>query len=79
MAFKFRLYTEGGDDVGKFETAVPDWKIGDEFRTGDGHRFEITNQVPLLDDEAGGFHGLWRVRVLELAETQGRSRQSRKA
>jgi hypothetical protein len=66
--FKFRLYLENGEDVGKFETAVPDWRIGDDFRNGDGNRFEIVNIVPLDGDDAGGFYGLWTVTPLELAE-----------
>jgi hypothetical protein len=31
MSFKYRLYLPDGEDIGSFATAVPDWRVGDEF------------------------------------------------
>jgi hypothetical protein len=39
--FRFRLFSPDGDNLGDFVTAVPDWKVGDTFTTGDGRRFRI--------------------------------------
>ena len=66
--FTFRLYLEDGEDVGSFATSEPSWQVGDEFRSGDGHRFRILNIVPQEDLGTGGFYGLWVVTPLELAE-----------
>ena len=66
--FRFRLYLQNGEDVGTFTTAVPDWKLGDVFLTGDGHRFRITNIVWNDGWETDDFHGAFVVTPVELAE-----------
>jgi hypothetical protein len=68
MAFTYRLFLPTGDDVGQFATAAPDWRIGDEFRTGDGNRFRIDNIVS--DEEIVGddYAGWFTVVPVELAE-----------
>lgn len=68
MAFTFRLYLENGEDVGAFSTAVPNWRVGDEFFSGDHTRFRILN---IVDDEDLGseaeFNGLFVVTPLKLS------------
>jgi hypothetical protein len=49
------------DELGEFETIVPNWSLGDEFLTGDGRRFRIVGIVGVLDD-AGVFNAFWKVR-----------------
>jgi hypothetical protein len=46
VAFKYRLYTEDGEDIGTAEFATSAWQIGDAFCNLDGHRFDIVNIVP---------------------------------
>ena len=43
--FNFRLYLDSGEDIGTFSTAVPDWKIGDEFYNRDHNQFRILDIV----------------------------------
>ena len=47
MAFRYELRYPDGDDAGTFETAVPDWWVGDIFQTGDGRKLRIVSQVPI--------------------------------
>lgn len=48
MSFRYRLTYPDGEDAGIFETAVPDWRVGDVFRTGDGRYLHIRAiRVPL--------------------------------
>jgi hypothetical protein len=58
--FRFRLYSDEMDEIGEFETVVPNWSRGDEFTTGDGRRFRILGIVP-VDDDVGVFNALWKV------------------
>jgi len=48
--FRFRLYSTDMDELGEFETVVPNWSTGDEFLMGDGWRFRILGIVPAPDD-----------------------------
>jgi hypothetical protein len=32
--FRFRLYSDDMDELGEFETVVPNWSAGDELPTG---------------------------------------------
>ena len=36
--FRYRLYSAEWDELGEFETIVPNWSVGNEFLTGDGRR-----------------------------------------
>jgi hypothetical protein len=45
--FRFRLYSDDMDELGEFETVVPNCSTGDEFMTGDGRRFRIVGIVPV--------------------------------
>jgi hypothetical protein len=47
--FRFRLYSTDWDELGEFETIVPNWSTGDEFTTGDGRRFRILGIVGVPD------------------------------
>ena len=58
--FRFRLYSDECDEVGEFETVVPNWSVGDKLTTGDGRRFRILGIVGLLDD-VGIYNALWKV------------------
>jgi hypothetical protein len=55
--FTVRLYLDGGEDIGTFSTAVPDWKIGDVFYNRDRVEFRILYIVTDLggDEFAGAF------------------------
>jgi hypothetical protein len=58
--FRFRLYSDEWDELGEFETVVPNWSTGDEFMTGDGRRFRIVGIVGVPDD-VGIYNALWKV------------------
>ena len=58
--FKFRLFSRGGDDLGQFVTAVPNWSAGDTFTSGDGRQFRIL-AIVAAEDEDSPVHGLWEV------------------
>jgi hypothetical protein len=58
--FHFRLYSDDMDELGEFETVVPNWSAGDEFTMGDGRRFRIIGIVP-VDNAVGVFNALWKV------------------
>jgi hypothetical protein len=66
--FTFRLYLEDGNDIGTFETAVPDWSVGMEFFNRDHNEFRI---LDIVHSEALGgdeFSGAFIVTPVELAE-----------
>jgi hypothetical protein len=71
--FRFRLYSPEWDELGEFETIVPNWSQGDEFLMGDGRRFRIVGIVPVPDD-VGVFNAFWKV---EAAQPPGPSRSRR--
>ncbi len=52
--------TRTWDELGEFETIVPNWSVGDEFTTGDGRRFRIVGIVGVPDD-VGIYNALWKV------------------
>jgi hypothetical protein len=58
--FRFRLYSDDWDELGEFETIVPNWSVGDEFTSGDGRRFRIVGIVGVPDD-VGIYNSLWKV------------------
>jgi hypothetical protein len=58
--FRFRLYSDDWDELGEFETVVPNWTAGDEFTTGDGRRFRIVGIVRVSGD-LGVYNALWKV------------------
>ena len=58
--FRFRLYSDKWDEVGEYETFVPNWSHGDEFLFNDGRRFRILVVVGINDD-VGVFDALWKV------------------
>ena len=60
IGFVFRLFSPDGDDLGTFQTAVPNWHPGEEFVTGDGRQFRIVAIVPTMGGESR-IHGLWEV------------------
>ena len=64
--FKFRLYLEDGNDIGSFETAVPDWSVGMEFFDRDHTEFRILNIV--TDLEGDEFNGAFVVTPTALCE-----------
>ena len=58
--FRFRLYSDDWDELGEYETIVPNGSTGDEFLTGDGRRFRIMGIIP-VDVDVGVFNAIWRV------------------
>jgi hypothetical protein len=59
-SFRFRLYSDDWNELGEYETIVPNWSHGDEVTTGDGRRFSIAGIVP-VDDDVGVFDAIWLV------------------
>ena len=55
-----------GNDVGTFETTVPDWSVGMEFYNRDHVEFRILDIVHQLGD--GEFNGAFVDTPVELAE-----------
>ena len=65
MSFRYELKTTDGDDAGTLETAVPDWQVGDTFRTGDGRHLRIVLMNPIERIEefhSRPLYGLWQVK-----------------
>jgi hypothetical protein len=62
--FRYALVLENGEpaDPAGFATALPDWKIGDEFLASSFERFRILAIEPEMDDDAES-HGYWVVRL----------------
>jgi hypothetical protein len=58
--FRYVLNSPEGEDLGEFVTAVPDWRVGEAFQTGDGRRFRILEIVPFLEEDAV-YTAMWRV------------------
>jgi len=48
--FRYLLWATDGTEPGEVSFAFPNWKPGDEFRTGDGRRFRILRIMPFLED-----------------------------
>jgi hypothetical protein len=61
--FRVRLFSPRGDDVGEYETVVPEC-AGDEFSTGDGRRFRLLGTV-LEFEGAGRYDAFWSVTRLD--------------
>jgi hypothetical protein len=61
---RFRLYLPSGDDVGMFETLVPNWIPGETLVTDDGRRWFLLSAV--AETEPGSpFDGYLEVEPLE--------------
>ena len=60
VAFRYLLHDEDAENVGEFFTAVPNWKVGEEFLNGDGQRWRILKIVPFMEDDAP-YHAMWMV------------------
>ena len=62
--FRYELRSSDGKYAGTFVTPVPEWHVGDTFRTGDGRDLRITEIVPAglieLSKERPAFR-LWEV------------------
>lgn len=61
-AFRFKLYSDEGDELGEFVTAAPRWGLGESFITGDGRRFIILDMLDVPEDSE--YCGLWEVKPL---------------
>lgn len=46
VSFKYLIVDDHWTHIGWFESAVPDWSIGQEFVLADGRRLAITGIVP---------------------------------
>jgi hypothetical protein len=57
--FRYRLVSPAGDELGSFAVAVPTWRAGDQFTTGDGRRFRILRID--AEDTAAKFVAVWTV------------------
>ncbi len=68
MAFRYRLYLEDGEDIGRFETMAPAWRIGDELYDDANNRFRVTAAIPADDFCSDDYNGLLIVTPLALAE-----------
>ena len=53
--FRFRLYSDDWNELGEFETIVPNWSTGDEFTIGDGRRFRIVGPSHVSMTRLGGW------------------------
>lgn len=45
MSFRYELRSNDGSYAGTYVTPVPNWQVGDTFRTGDGRDLRITGIV----------------------------------
>jgi hypothetical protein len=46
LSFRYELRSNDGSYAGTYVTPVPNWQVGDTFRTGDGRDLRITGIVP---------------------------------
>jgi len=63
--FHYRLLSSEGDELGEFNTIVPNWSVGDTFTTADGRKFRIWKIVPIEDVDSAVFNGLWMVELVK--------------
>ena len=47
MAFKFELVSSGGDTLGGFESAIPNWQAGDTLIAAGNVRYRVTAVIPV--------------------------------
>ena len=56
MAFRFRLMSEDGADLGPFATGESDWQAGHRIQRGPGDALEVLRVVAAEDgDEVSGY------------------------
>ena len=58
---RFRLFSDDWNELGEYETVVPNCSHGDEVLLADGRRFRIVG----IDDDVGVFNALWKVEPVE--------------
>jgi hypothetical protein len=63
VAFRYLLHDEDAENVGEFFTAVPNWRVGEEFLNGDGRRWRILAIETEIANELleRGFNGVFTV------------------
>ena len=59
--FHYKLHTPEGEELGDFNTIVPNWSVGETFTTGDGRRFRIWKMMPVDDVEDSIYSAFWMV------------------
>jgi len=67
LGLTFELQTPEGNDIGTFETSVPEWRVGDKFLSSGNRSYQITAIVPLNEATAPGRRevaGRWQVEPL---------------
>ena len=47
MAFKFAVVSRDGDVFDTFESARPDWSVGDPVYLADNRQFRVTATIPI--------------------------------
>ena len=47
MAFNFELVSSDGDNLGGFETAVPNWETGDTVIAAGNVHYRVVSVIPL--------------------------------
>jgi len=47
MAFKFELLSSDGDNLGSFESAVPNWQPGDTVIAAGNVHYRVVSVIPL--------------------------------
>jgi hypothetical protein len=61
---RFRQFSDDWNELGEYETVVPNCSHGDEVLLADGRRFRIVGIVG-IDDDVGVFNALWKVEPVE--------------
>ena len=59
--FHYLLHTPKGDQIGEFNTIVPNWSVGDTFMIGDGRKFRIVRMMPVVGVEDSVYSAFWMV------------------
>ena len=63
--FHYLLHSPEGDELGEFNTIVPNWSVGDTFTTGDGRKFRIWKIAPVDDVDDSIYNAMWMVDPVE--------------
>ena len=54
-------HSPDGDQIGEFNTIVPNGSVDDTFTTGDGRRFRMWKMMPVDDVEDSVYNAFWMV------------------
>ncbi len=64
MSFKFRMYAVDGDDLGDYESVVPDCNPGDTLYIDGRPKYRISAVIPVNSLDNDVYAAIWEVEPL---------------